>query len=52
MVGNPTALELRRMQMGSEVGAENHSTTVIMMPSEFAHMPGTLCQFLEVKRSS
>jgi regulator of protease activity HflC (stomatin/prohibitin superfamily) len=31
----PLALELRRMQMVSEVGAEQNSTTIIMMPSEF-----------------
>jgi hypothetical protein len=31
----PAALELRRMQMISEVGAENNSTTVIMIPSDF-----------------
>ena len=30
---NPAALELRRMQMISEVGAENNSTTVLMIPS-------------------
>jgi len=33
MAGNPAALELRRMQMVSEVGAENNSTTVLMIPS-------------------
>lgn len=32
---NPIALELRRMQMVTEVGAEQNSTTLIMMPSEF-----------------
>ncbi len=32
---DPTALELRRMQMVTEVGAEQNSTTLIMMPSEF-----------------
>ncbi|MBI4853442.1 MAG: slipin family protein [Acidobacteria bacterium] len=31
----PGALELRRMQMVSEVGAENNSTTIILMPSDF-----------------
>ena len=31
----PMALELRRMQMITEVGAEQNTTTVIMMPSEF-----------------
>jgi regulator of protease activity HflC (stomatin/prohibitin superfamily) len=32
---NPYALELRRMQMITEVGAEQNTTTIIMMPSEF-----------------
>jgi regulator of protease activity HflC (stomatin/prohibitin superfamily) len=51
MVGNPAALELRRMQMVAEVGAENNSTTVIMFPAEFAHIAGSLSQFLEGKKS-
>ena len=51
MVGNPAALELRRMQMVSEVGAENNSTTVIMMPAEFVQMAGSLSKFLEGKKS-
>ncbi|MDE3197617.1 MAG: slipin family protein [Acidobacteriota bacterium] len=50
MVGNPAALELRRMQMVSEVGAENNSTTVIVMPSEFVQMAGSLSKFLEGKK--
>jgi regulator of protease activity HflC (stomatin/prohibitin superfamily) len=50
MVGNPAALELRRMQMVSEVGAENNSTTVIMMPAEFVQMAGSLSKFLEGKK--
>jgi len=32
---SPLALELRRMQMISEVGAEQNTTTIVMMPSEF-----------------
>src|SRR5580700_6222244 len=51
MVGNPAALELRRMQMVAEVGAENNSTTVIMMPAEFVHMAGSLSKFLEGKKA-
>jgi regulator of protease activity HflC (stomatin/prohibitin superfamily) len=31
---NPSALELRRLQMLTEIGAENN-TTIIMMPSDF-----------------
>lgn len=32
---NPLALELRRMQMITEVGVEQNTSTIIMMPSEF-----------------
>jgi regulator of protease activity HflC (stomatin/prohibitin superfamily) len=32
---NPAGLELRRMQMITEVGAEQNTTTIVMMPSEF-----------------
>jgi regulator of protease activity HflC (stomatin/prohibitin superfamily) len=32
---NPAGLELRRMQMLTEVGAEQNTMTIIMMPSEF-----------------
>jgi len=42
MVGNLAAFELRRTQMVAEVGAENNSTTVIMVPAEFVHMAGSL----------
>ena len=34
----PPALELRRMQMITEVGAEQNTTTIVMMPSEFVTM--------------
>lgn len=32
---NPAALELRRLQMLTEIGAENNTTTIMMMPSDF-----------------
>jgi regulator of protease activity HflC (stomatin/prohibitin superfamily) len=35
IVENPAALELRRLQMLTEIGAENNTTTLIMMPSDF-----------------
>jgi len=44
---NPAALELRRFQMISEVGAENNSTTVIMVPSEFSQAARTLSDYLK-----
>ncbi len=33
--GNPAALELRRMQMVAEVGVEQNTTTIILLPSDF-----------------
>jgi len=33
--GHPAALEIRRLQTISEVGAEHNSTTVLMIPTEF-----------------
>ncbi|HPE95001.1 MAG TPA: slipin family protein [Bacillota bacterium] len=35
---NPLALELRRMQMITEVGAEHNTTTIMLLPSEFVTM--------------
>lgn len=35
---NPSALELRRLQMLTEIGAENNTTTIIMMPSDFINL--------------
>ncbi|MFZ1686066.1 MAG: slipin family protein [Flavobacteriales bacterium] len=34
----PMALELRRFQMLSEIGIDNNTTTVVVLPSEFASM--------------
>jgi regulator of protease activity HflC (stomatin/prohibitin superfamily) len=47
IMANPAALELRRMQMISEVGAENNSTTVMMIPSDFVSLANTLSQFIQ-----
>lgn len=35
---NPSALELRRLQMLTEIGAENNTTTILMMPSDFVNL--------------
>jgi regulator of protease activity HflC (stomatin/prohibitin superfamily) len=35
---NPVALELRRMQMITEVGAEHNTTTIVLMPSDFVNL--------------
>jgi regulator of protease activity HflC (stomatin/prohibitin superfamily) len=37
MESSPFSLELRRMQMLSEIGIDNNTTTVILMPSEFSN---------------
>jgi regulator of protease activity HflC (stomatin/prohibitin superfamily) len=34
----PVALELRRLQMLTEIGAENNTTTILMMPSDFMNL--------------
>jgi regulator of protease activity HflC (stomatin/prohibitin superfamily) len=41
---NPASLELRRMQMLTEVGAEQNTMTIVMMPSEFVTMAGALAK--------
>jgi regulator of protease activity HflC (stomatin/prohibitin superfamily) len=43
---NPSALELRRMQMISEIGAENNTTTIILMPSDFVTLARSVSQTL------
>ncbi len=47
ITANPAALELRRMQMISEVGAENNSTTVLMIPSDFVSLAHSLNDYLQ-----
>jgi regulator of protease activity HflC (stomatin/prohibitin superfamily) len=46
MAMNPVAVELRRMQMVAEVGAENNSTTVLMIPSDFVSLAKTFDDYL------
>jgi regulator of protease activity HflC (stomatin/prohibitin superfamily) len=44
---HPLALELRRMQMITEVGAEKNSTTIMLMPSDFVTLANGLTRYLE-----
>ncbi|HKE96826.1 MAG TPA: slipin family protein [Povalibacter sp.] len=46
MAKNPVAVELRRMQMVAEVGAENNSTTVLMIPADFVTMAKSFTQYV------
>jgi regulator of protease activity HflC (stomatin/prohibitin superfamily) len=43
---SPVALELRRMQMVAEVGAEHNSTTIILMPSDMINLAGGLARLV------
>lgn len=47
IMANPAALELRRMQMISEVGAENNTTTIIMVPSDFVTLSSQLSDYFK-----
>jgi regulator of protease activity HflC (stomatin/prohibitin superfamily) len=52
MANNPVAVELRRMQMVTEVGAENNSTTVLMIPSDFVALAKSFSQYLSERAAS
>jgi regulator of protease activity HflC (stomatin/prohibitin superfamily) len=51
MANNPVAVELRRFQMVTEVGAENNSTTVLMIPSDFVTLSKSLSEYLREQQS-
>lgn len=44
MEDSPFSLELRRMQMLSEIGIDNNTTTVILIPSEFSNAARALSE--------
>jgi regulator of protease activity HflC (stomatin/prohibitin superfamily) len=46
---NPAGLELRRMQMLTEVGAEQNTMTIVMMPSEFVSMAAAIAKAAAAK---
>lgn len=46
----PGSLELRRMQMLTEIGAEQNTMTVVMMPSEFVTLAGALAKAVTVPK--
>jgi regulator of protease activity HflC (stomatin/prohibitin superfamily) len=50
MANNPVAVELRRMQMVTEVGAENNSTTVLMIPSDFVTAAKSFSEYLRERK--
>lgn len=46
IAANPLALELRRMQMVQEVGAEHNTTTIVLLPSDMVTLAGGLNTYL------
>ncbi len=46
MEKSPFSLELRRMQMLSEIGIDNNTTTVILLPSEFSNAAKSFTQMV------
>ena len=49
---NPAALELRRLQMLTEIGAENNTNTVIMMPSDLINLAKQWTDVLQQNETS
>lgn len=47
MEKSPIALELRRMQMLSEIGIDNNTTTVVLVPSEFTNAARSFTQMVQ-----
>jgi len=47
MSQTPMAIELRRMQMLTEVGAEQNTMTIVMMPSEFVTAATSIAKLAE-----
>ncbi len=47
MAQMPMAIELRRMQMLTEVGAEQNTMTIVMMPSEFVSAATSIAKIAE-----
>jgi len=43
---HPIALELRRMQMISEIGTDQNSTVLVMMPSDFVTIASELSRLV------
>jgi regulator of protease activity HflC (stomatin/prohibitin superfamily) len=51
MEESPIALELRRMQMLAEIGIDNNTTTVILIPSDFTSAAKSFTKLVDEKKS-
>ena len=52
MQDNPISLELRRMQMLSEIGIDNNTTTVILMPAEFQNAAKSFTEYVNIQKKA
>ena len=52
MEGSPIALELRRMQMLSEIGIDNNTTTIVLIPSDFTQAAKSFTEKLASNKPS
>lgn len=50
MEGSPIALELRRMQMLSEIGIDNNTTTIVLVPSDFTNAAKSFTELVNRKK--
>jgi regulator of protease activity HflC (stomatin/prohibitin superfamily) len=50
MEGSPIALELRRMQMLSEIGIDNNTTTIVLVPSDFTNAAKSFTEMVNNKK--
>lgn len=51
MEGSPIALELRRMQMLSEIGIDNNTTTVMLIPSDFTTAARSFTEMVNMQKA-
>jgi regulator of protease activity HflC (stomatin/prohibitin superfamily) len=49
MEGSPFSLELRRMQMLSEIGIDNNTTTIVLVPSDFTNAAKSFTEMVSKK---
>lgn len=49
MEGSPFSLELRRMQMLSEIGIDNNTTTIVLVPSDFTNAARSFTEMVAKK---
>ncbi|ESU28345.1 hypothetical protein FLJC2902T_16960 [Flavobacterium limnosediminis JC2902] len=52
MEESPIALELRRMQMLSEIGIDNNTTTIVLVPSDFTSAAKSFTELVSRKKTT